>query len=176
MRDDDALLELLVQVVLLSLLAIGGVNTILPELHRLMVTDGRWLSDSEFTSLYALAQAAPGPNVIFITLLGWQLAGLAGALSATVAICGPSFVLAYLVARLAVRRGEAGWFRLLRRGLVPLTAGLMMASAWLLTEAAAQSEWSYAITAVTAVVLLGTRLNPLWLLASAAGLGAAGFT
>src|SRR3546814_3861006 len=68
MTDDDPLFGLLVQLVLLSLVAIGGVNTVLPELHRLIVTEGGWMSGAEFTALYALAQSAPGPNVIFVTL------------------------------------------------------------------------------------------------------------
>lgn len=174
MHDDDALLGLLVQLLLLSLVAVGGVNTVLPELHRLVVSEGQWMSGAEFTALYALAQAAPGPNVIFVTLLGWQLAGLAGALAATAAVCGPSFVVAYLVASLTATRGEAAWFRLIRRALVPLTTGLVIASAWLLTEAAAHGIAGYLVTFVTAVVLLTTRTNPLWLLAAAGGLGVAG--
>jgi chromate transporter len=173
MRDQDALLDLLVQLVLLSLVAVGGVNAILPELHRLVVAGG-WLSGREFTALYALAQAAPGPNVIFVTLLGWQLAGIAGALCATAAICGPSFIVAYLVARLAAAQGDSSWFRLIRRALVPLTTGLVVASACLLTEAAAQGIAGYLVTGATAAVLLATRLNPLWLLAAAGGAGVAG--
>src|SRR3546814_2393684 len=98
------------------------------------------MSGAEFTALYALAQSAPGPNVIFVTLLGWQLAGLGGALAATAAVCGPSFIIAYVVASLSVARGESAWFRLIRRALVPLTTGLLVASAWLLTEAAADRK------------------------------------
>jgi chromate transporter len=173
MHDDDALLGLLVQLLLLSLVAVGGVNTVLPELHRLVVSEGQWMTGAQFTALYALAQAAPGPNVIFVTLLGWQLAGLAGALAATAAVCGPSFFIAYLVASLAAR-GEAAWFRLIRRALLPLTTGLVIASAWLLTEAAAHGAAGYLVTFVTAVVLLTNRANPLWLLAAAGGLGVAG--
>jgi chromate transporter len=174
MADEDALFSLLVQLVLLSLVAIGGVNTVLPELHRLIVTEGGWMSGAEFTALYALAQSAPGPNVIFVTLLGWQLAGLGGAMAATAAVCGPSFVIAHLVASLSMTRGEAAWFRLIRRALVPLTTGLLIASAWLLTEAAAHDTAGYLVTFVTAAVLLTTRINPLWLLAGAGGLGVAG--
>src|SRR3546814_5848958 len=140
MTDDDPLFGLLVQLVLLSLVAIGGVNTVLPELHRLIVTEGGWMSGAEFTALYALAQSAPGPNVIFVTLLGWQLAGLGGALAATAAVCGPSFIIAYVVASLSVARGESAWFRLIRRALVPLPTGLLVATPRPLTETATQGR------------------------------------
>lgn len=174
MADEDALSGLLVQLVLLSLLAVGGVNSVLPELHRLVVTEGGWMSGAEFSALYALAQAAPGPNVIFVTLLGWHIGGLGGAMAATAAVCGPSFIIAHLVASLSMTRGEAPWFRLIRRALVPLTTGLLIASAWLLTEAAAHGATAYLITFTTAAILLTTRINPLWLLAGAGGLGVAG--
>src|SRR3546814_18385289 len=83
MTDDDPLFGLLVQLVLLSLVAIGGVNTVLPELPRLIVTEGGWMSGAEFTALSALAQSAPGPNVMFVPLLGWQPDDLGGPLAAT---------------------------------------------------------------------------------------------
>jgi chromate transporter len=175
MSDDDALSGLVIHLLLLSLLAIGGVNTILPELHRFVVIDNPWLTNEQFTALFALAQAAPGPNLIFITLIGWQISGLGGALAATAAICGPATVIAYIVARLSTQWQHLKWFRILRSGLVPVTTGLMIASAWLLTAASAQNAIGYVITAGTALVMLTTRINPLWLLALAGGAGAAGW-
>jgi chromate transporter len=174
MNDDDSLWSFAVHLSLLSLLAIGGVNTIIPELHRLVVLDHPWMTNEQFTALFALAQAAPGPNVIFVTLLGWQVAGLAGAGAATVAICGPATMIAYMVARLSTKWQHLRWFTLFRSGLVPLTTGLMMASAWLLTAASAQNILSYVVTGATALVMLTTRVNPLWLLALAGGAGAIG--
>ncbi|KLK94653.1 hypothetical protein AA309_02405 [Microvirga vignae] len=174
MSDNDSLWAFVFHLSLLSLLAIGGVNTILPELHRFVVLDHPWMTNEQFTALYALAQAAPGPNVIFVTLIGWQVAGLAGALLATLAICGPATVIAYVATRLSTQWQHLKWFRLLRSGLIPLTTGLMIASAWLLTAASAQNVLSYVITAATALVMLTTRINPLWLLALAGGAGAAG--
>lgn len=175
MSDDDVLPALVLHLLLLSLLAIGGINTILPELHRFVVIDHPWLTNEQFTALFALAQAAPGPNLIFVTLIGWQISGLAGALAATAAICGPATVIAYIGARLSTQWQHLKWFRLLRSGLVPVTTGLMIASAWLLTAASAQSLLGYAITAGTALAMLATRINPLWCLAFAGGMGAAGW-
>jgi chromate transporter len=174
MNANDSLWDFVIHLSLLSLLAIGGVNTIIPELHRFVVLDHPWMTNEQFTALFALAQAAPGPNVIFVTLVGWQVAGLAGACAATVAICGPATVIAYVATRLSTQWQHLRWFTLLRSGLVPLTTGLMIASAWLLTAASAQSILGYVVTAATAVVMLTTRINPLWLLALAGGAGAAG--
>jgi chromate transporter len=174
MNANDSLWDFVIHLSLLSLLAIGGVNTIIPELHRFVVLDHPWMTNEPFTALFALAQAAPGPNVIFVTLVGWQVAGLAGACAATVAICGPATVIAYVATRLSTQWQHLRWFTLLRSGLVPLTTGLMIASAWLLTAASAQSILGYVVTAATAVVMLTTRINPLWLLALAGGAGAAG--
>jgi chromate transporter len=174
MNANDSLWDFVIHLSLLSLLAIGGVNTIIPELHRFVVLDHPWMTNEQFTALFALAQAAPGPNVIFVTLIGWQVAGLAGACAATVAICGPATVIAYVATRLSTQWQHLRWFTLLRSGLVPLTTGLMIASAWLLTAASAQSILGYVVTAATAVVMLTTRINPLWLLALAGGAGAAG--
>jgi chromate transporter len=173
MSDDDTT-SLVVHLMLLSLLAIGGVNTILPDLHRFVVLQHGWLTNEQFTALFALAQAAPGPNFIFVTLIGWQVSGLGGALAATAAISGPACVIAYAATRLSAHWQALKWYKILRAGMVPVTTGLMVTSAWLLTNAAAQTFVSYAITAVTAVIVLTTRLNPLWLLALAGGLGIAG--
>jgi chromate transporter len=174
-NGDDTLFSLTLHLLLLSLLAIGGVSTILPELHRFIVVDHSWLTNEQFTALFALAQAAPGPNVIFVTLIGWQISGLVGALAATAAMCGPATVIAYVGTRLSTQWQHLKWFKIVRSGLVPVTTGLMIASAWLLTAASAQTAMSYAVTAVTALLVLTTRINPLWLLALAAGAGMAGW-
>jgi len=175
MNGDDTLFSLTLHLLLLSMLAIGGVSTILPELHRFIVVDHSWLPNDQFTALFALAQAAPGPNVIFVTLIGWQISGLVGALAATAAMCGPATVIAYAGTRLSTQWQHLKWFKILRSGLVPVTTGLMIASAWLLTAASAQTVLSYAVTAVTALLVLTTRINPLWLLALAAGAGTIGW-
>jgi chromate transporter len=175
MNGYDHTVSLVLHLMLLSLLAIGGVSTILPDLHRFVVVDRSWVTNEQFIALFALAQAAPGPNLIFVTLIGWQVSGLVGALAATAAICGPATLIAYVVTRLSTQWQHLRWFKTLRSGLVPVTTGLMIASAWLLTAAAGSSALSYAITAVTALVMLTTRINPLWLLAVAGGMGVAGW-
>jgi chromate transporter len=162
------------QFALLSMLAFGGANAVVPEMHRQAVEVNHWMSDKDFAALFAIAQAAPGPNVMISTLVGWKVAGLAGALVATIAMCGPSCLLTFAVVRVWDRYREAPWRAAIGAGLAPVTVGLVSASAWLLVIAA-DRQWKLgAVTAVTALVAYYTKLNPLWCLAAAAALGFAG--
>ena len=162
------------QFAILSLLAFGGANAVVPEIHRQSVQVHHWMTDRDFAALFALAQAAPGPNFLISTLVGWKAAGLAGALIATGAMCAPSCLLTFWVAKVWDRYREAAWRIAVGAGLAPVTVGLVAASAWLLARAA-DREWRLAlVTAATAAVAYFTRLNPLWCLAAAAGLGLAG--
>jgi chromate transporter len=175
MRDDGGiLLTLAANFALLSLFAIGGANAAVPEIHRLAVELQHWMTDRQFADLFAISQMAPGPNVIIVTLIGYQAAGIAGAAIATVAMCGPTCVLTFFVARIWDRFRTARWRVAIQAGLVPVSVGLIAASAWVLALAAGQSNFALAITAVTAVIGYFTRLNPLWLFAAAGALGYAG--
>jgi chromate transporter len=159
----------------LSLLAFGGGNTILPEMQRQFVTVHHWLSAGEFNALYGLAQAAPGPNMMVVTLLGWQVAGLPGALAATLAQFVPSSLLAGIVVHVFERARDAPWRKVIRAGLVPMTAGLVAASAALIAGTAAAAPVPALIAAAVAGLSLATRLAPLWLLALGAAVGALGY-
>ena len=156
----------------LSLIAVGGVTSILPEVHRVTVDVHHWLTDAEFTQMFAIAQASPGPNMLIVALIGFHVAGLPGALVAAGAICLPSCTLAYLVERLWQRFRGTPLRRAVETGLAPITVGLMIATGWLVARGAPVSGWTgYAITGVTAVLVLATRVNPLWLFAAAGALG-----
>lgn len=155
----------------LSLLAIGGGNTILPALHHFVVENHGWMTGSEFAELYAIAQAAPGPNILVVTLIGWHVGGLLGAFAATVAMCGPSCALTFAVARVAYRFTDEKWWPPVRAGLASVTIGVVLAAAWILTRAADGTLLAFTVTGATALVLLAARLNPLWLLAAGAALG-----
>lgn len=170
----DALPELLGYLALQSLLAIGGVSVILGELHRMVVVSTGWLTATEFATLFALAQAAPGPNMLFVTLIGWSMGGVLGAVAATIAFLAPAVLLAGAVARMWGSWQDRGWFVVLRRGLVPLTVGLIAGSAILVANAAAAGWTSYAITAAATAAVLVLRLHPVLILGIAAALGAAG--
>jgi len=155
----------------LSLLAFGGANAVLPEMRRQIVDVQGWLSTEEFVALYALAQAAPGPNVMFVPLVGWHVAGLAGTLAASLGQFVPSSLLVVVAMRGIERIRSATWYDRLRQGIVPVTVGLVAAGAWSLTEAAVVDAKLALVTAAGAVLMTTTRIHPVWLLACG---GAAG--
>ncbi|MGE5537804.1 MAG: chromate transporter [Gemmatimonas sp.] len=158
----------------LSLLAFGGANAVLPEMQRQVVEVQGWMSAGEFSSLFALAQAAPGPNMMVVTLVGWRLAGFVGALVATLALIVPSAVLAGVTVTLWHRFRDKPWRRAVQAGLVPVTVGLI-ASGAIVIAVAVDTEWRLAaVTAIVAVLHFTTRLHPLWLLAGGAACGAIG--
>jgi chromate transporter len=175
MRSDfDILGSLALQFAIMSLLAFGGANAVVPEMHRQAVELHAWMSEREFSDMFAMSQAAPGPNVMLVTLLGYHVAGFAGALVATVAMCGPTAVLAHFLGRTWDRFKDAQWRKIVQAGLVPISVGLVGASALVLTRAADHSWIAGCITAATAATAYGTRLSPLWLIGIAGLLGFAG--
>ena len=170
----DRLLDLVLIFAPLSLVAVGGANTVLPDIHRQVVVSRAWMTDPQFADAYTLAQAVPGPNILVVCLIGWQVAGLAGALVALVAMCGPSSVLTLVVARTLAHPRVAFWRQRLQAGLAPVTLGLVAASALVLARGADQSLASLGLTLGTVAVLLHTRLHPLLLMAIGAALGVLG--
>jgi len=160
---------------LLSLFAIGGANAALPEMHRLAVEVEHWMSDRQFADMFAIAQVTPGPNVILVTLIGYHVAGLGGAVVATLAMCGPTCLFAFFIGRVWERFKDAPWRSAIQSALVPISIGLIGSSALVVTQAAAQSRTALMITAVTALVTYRMRLNPLWIFAAAALLGLGGW-
>ena len=171
----STLLQLVLLFAPLSLVAVGGANTVLPEIHRQVVQVHGWMGDADFADLYSLAQAAPGPNVLVVSFIGWKVAGWAGALLALLALCVPSSVLAYATARAWRRFRDAPWRRAVQVGLALVAVGLVLASGAILVQAADRSLAAYAVTAATALLVLRTRVHPLIFLAVAAGLGIAGW-
>ncbi len=156
----------------LSVLAVGGVAPVLPEMQRQVVDVHGYMDRATFAALFALAQAAPGPNMMVSTLIGWRVAGLPGALAATAGMIGPSSVLTYGTVQLWHRFRERQWRRLVQAGLVPVTVGLVGAGAALLAAATTHGVVTAGITLLTAGVIVLTRVHPLALLAAGAVLGA----
>jgi chromate transporter len=159
---------------LLSLLAIGGGNTLIPEFHRVAVDAMHWMNDRQFADLFAISRVSPGPNIIIVTLIGYHVAGLAGALVATAAMVLPTCTLTYVVARLWERFKHTRWRMATEAGLVPVALGLIAASALVIARASDHSVAAAVLTLATAGVAYATRINPLWLFAVAAAAGAAG--
>lgn len=158
----------------LSVLAFGGGNSMLPELQRQVVDIHHWMTAQEFGALFALAQAAPGPNMMIVPLIGWQLAGLVGLIVASVANFGISSLLLGIVMHLWERFRDRPWRRIIQVGLVPVTAGLVAASAMIIVRATTHEWVLLAIAAVSAILMTLTRLHPLVVLLAGALVGLSG--
>jgi chromate transporter len=172
--DLGTLLTLAGYFAMLSLFAVGGANAALPEMHRLAVEVMHWMTDRQFADMFAIAQVTPGPNVIIVTLIGYHVAGLPGALVSTLAMCGPTCAFAFFIGRVWDRFKDAPWRIAIQAGMVPVSIGLIGASAVVVAHAAAQSAVAVGLTAVAALTSYTIRLNPLWIFALAAMLGLSG--
>jgi chromate transporter len=173
--DTDPVLSLAWTFGVMSLFAVGGANAAIPEMHRVAVDVQHWMTDKQFADVFAISQLSPGPNVLIVTLIGYSVAGVAGALVATLAMCGPTAVLAYYVSRLLTRSSsQSRWPAIIQAALVPLSIGLMGASGLILAQTADRTWAGALVTAVAAALAFATRLNPLWLLLAGGCLGFAG--
>ena len=167
------LLELALYFGLLSVVAFGGMPAVMPEMQRIVVEVKEWTSPVEFIQLFAVAQAAPGPNVLIAALIGWKAAGLAGAVVALLAVCGPAAVIALWVSDLWDRFKDSPWRLAIQRAIAPIVVALILAGGYVIATPAGTPDWRlWLIAAVSAAVVLATRLNPLWMIGGGALMGA----
>lgn len=176
--DWPQLQDLFLHFLSLSLLSVGGGISTAPEMHRYLVTQRHWLSDTTFTESIALAQAAPGPNILFVTVLGWKIAGLAGAVAATMGMMLPSTTLVLMATRWSRQHQHSLGVRAFKTGLAPLTLGLMLATGWLLAQpyvVPPDHRWSIlTLMGLTVLITLKTRIGLVWLVLGGGALGAFG--
>lgn len=169
------LLSLLSHFLLLSVLSVGGVITMAPDMHRFLVDEQGWMGDLHFADAITIAQAAPGPNVLFVTLMGWAAAGPAGALATTVGVMLPSSLIAFAAGRRLRAAPDAPLGLAFRRGLAPIAVGLTLAAGWLLARSA-DLNWKLGLlTGASVSLVLTTRINPMWMIAAGAAMGVAGW-
>ena len=177
--DASDLLGLFGHFLLLSLLAVGGAITTAPDMHRYIVVDHGWITDAQFTTSIAIAQAAPGPNILFVAVLGWNVGGPLGALATMSGILLPSTALTLLATRWGTARRETRGVRAFTNGLAPLTIGLLLATGWVLAEPYVADPThrvgAIALIAISVAVLMRTRLSPMWLVGLGAAAGALGW-
>lgn len=175
----------------LSLLAVGGAIATAPEMHRFLVERQAWLTDPQFNASIAIAQAAPGPNVLFIALIGWNIglnAGGPGAMGWVLGVAGmavcmlgvmiPSSLLTWLATRWGHRNRERRDVRAFKQGMSPIVIGLLLATAWVLARAhgVPDTDWPLWLTsAITMLLVWRTKLHLLWMLGTGALLGALGW-
>ncbi|HUD31886.1 MAG TPA: chromate transporter [Variovorax sp.] len=188
-------LALFGQYLLLSMLSISGAITTVPDMQRYLVVQHGWLSDAQFTSSVAIAQAAPGPNVLFVGLMGWNVGlnagggidagmhawmlGLLGLSITMVGILLPSTTLTYFATRWGHRNRARRDVRAFKQGMAPVVVGLLIATGWVLAagnRAPDTPPWHlWLVAGIAALVVWRTRIHLLWLLGVGAALGAAGF-
>ena len=143
-------------------------------MHRIAVEVHHWMTDRQFADIYAISQLSPGPNVLIVTLIGYAVAGFGGALVATLAMCVPTAALAYYVGGLLGRSTHSRWPSMIQAALVPLSIGLMAASALVVAQAADRNWGAVIVTLAVAALAYATRLNPLYLSLAGGILGFAG--
>jgi chromate transporter len=167
---------------LLSMLSIGGAIATAPDMHRYLVDQHQWLTDSQFTASISIAQAAPGPNVLFVALMGWNvginaggvLTGLLGVLVTMTGILLPSTMLTYLAAQWGHRNRELRVVRAFKQGMAPIVVALMLATGWILAGAdkdAARNWPLWLVSIASMLIVWKTRVHLLWLLGAGALLG-----
>lgn len=165
-------LELALYFSLLSVISMGGMPAVIPEMQRYVVDVKGWLGAGEFVQMYALGQAAPGPNVLIASLVGLKVAGLWGALAALLAMCGPAAVIAWWVAGLWERFKDSPWRALIQRAMQPMVVGLILSGGYVLATPGDPDWRMWLIAAGSAAGMLAfAKLNPLWLLAAGGLLG-----
>ncbi len=153
--------------------SIGGASALIPEFYRQIVGIRGWMTDSDFAHMVALAQVAPGPNMLIVSLIGWRVAGVPGMLVSTIAIVGPPSLIAFAVGRAMDRLKDAAWLSAVKGALAPVVVGLMMASGLITAQAANHSAFLWVITGASAIFMYVLRRNPLWVIGGGALLGIA---
>ena len=169
----NILLELGLYFSLLSLLSVGGMPSVIGEMHRYVVESRGWISHNDFVEMFALGQAAPGPNVLIASLIGWKIAGVPGAFVTLAAMCGPAAVLSFWVAGIWDRLQGTPWRAVAQRAMAPMVVGLILSGGFVLATPGGHPDWRlWIIAAASAWAMVATKLNPLWLLAAGALAGA----
>ena len=158
----------------IGLVAVGGVIALIPEIQREVVEVHHWMDLRSFSTLFTLAQAAPGPNLLLVTLVGWYVAGLPGALVATGALVIPPAILAYSLGNLWHKLKGSPWLATVQTGLNAVTVGLIASAGILLVRASYVSIVAGMLAAGSVLILMRTKTHPLWLLGAGALLGALG--
>jgi chromate transporter len=166
------LIELGLYFALLSVISVGGIPSVMPEMQRYVVDVRSWLTPSEFIQAFAVGQAAPGPNVLIASLIGYKVAGFAGAVVALGAMCFPAAVIAWWVSELWDRFKGSPWRVLVQRAIAPIVVGMILSGGFVLATPGSPDWRLWLIAGASAAGMLATKLNPLWLLAGGGILGA----
>lgn len=175
-------LNLLAHFAVLSMLTVGGAITTAPDMHRFLVQEKLWMTDPQFSASIAIAQAAPGPNVLFVALMGWNVGlnaggmgtALMGAMIAMLGIMVPSSMLNYFTTKWSHANRDLRGVKAFKQGMAPIVIALLIATGWILAtgEDPQAKQWPlWLVTAAATVIVWRTKLHLLWLLGAGAALG-----
>jgi chromate transporter len=171
MKGHSASLALAAHLALLSSISFGGFPSVLPDVRNLVTANG-WVTDQEFANFFAISGVVPGPNMILMmSFIGLKVGGLPGAILSALATFGPPCLMYYTSHRLWDRFRDRSWQQIVRLGLAPLTIGLVIAGGYVMARAADTGWQSATVTAAAVVLMLATRINPLWILITGGALG-----
>jgi chromate transporter len=166
------LVDLALYFALLSLVSVGGMPSVMPEMQRYVVEVKGWLTPGEFIQAFAVGQAAPGPNVLISSLIGWQVAGIGGAFVALLAFCFPAAIIAWWVAELWDRFKDSPWRLAIQRAIAPIVVAMILSGGVVLATPGSPDWRLWVIAGMAAAGTLLSKANPLWLLGAGGILGA----
>jgi chromate transporter len=172
-------LQLVVLFGTLSLLSIGGGNTVLPEMHLRSVQQYHWLSDTQFASVFSISQTTPGPSILIVAMVGYAAGlpvagmwgGVLGGVIATAAMLVPAASLVYVTTLFWEKAAQSNWRIAVEHGFAPMTTGLILASSLVMSRAADHDWRTYALTAICTLIFVRTKVNPLFVVAAAGLIG-----
>lgn len=158
----DTLLSMAQTFALTAMVSIGGIATMIPEIHRIAVENNNWMSDTDFAAAFAISQIAPGPNVLLMSLVGWRVAGFAGLVVATLSTILPTALLSLGFSRVEPKLKTTSWYAITRKSFPPLIVGLMISSGLVTAKASIHSIAGVAIAVGVAAYTYHKKTNPLY--------------
>ncbi len=167
----DTLLSMAQTFALTALVSIGGIATMIPEIHRIAVENNNWMNDADFSTAFAISQVAPGPNVLMMSLVGWRVAGFAGLMVATLSTILPTALLSLGFSRVETKLKNTPGYEITRKSFPPLIVGLMISSGLVTAKASIHSMVGVAIAVGVAAYTFHKKTNPLYPIAVSIALG-----
>ncbi len=172
--EQDDVLGMTLHFLLLAAIAVGGLGSVIPDIQRYVVEENAWFTARQFGEIYALSQVIPGPNVMIVSMIGWLVHSWQGAVAVTIALFIPGSILVSLTIRAGANDPHARFAMAVRRGLAPVVIGLSFSTAWIMTSTLAHDWHAIVVVVLSIVLVLRTKLNPLWLIGAGAALGMLG--
>lgn len=172
--QQDNIWEMALNYMLFAAISVGGLGSVIPEIQRYVVEQNGWFTARQFGEIFALSQVIPGPNVLIVTMLGWLVSSWQGAIVVTIALFTPGAVISAMFIRAGANNPDSRGAQSVRKGLAPVVIGLSMSTAWIMFTTISEDWRGVVLMLLTVVLVLRTKLNPLWMIGAGAVLGMLG--